>query len=207
MLQKIILFSIVYILLRFPIGLLEDWFMGEVLEQMESKGFLLFLFLWILPILLTISLFAAGVWARNLIKNYKTKVATEYQPKSPRVVVGLSVTATVIVGKAGGLIYDLNTNNKKNRLLEAKVPIQAVRFTKPKDVVVRPTFLPVVIECESSFWKRFRNKLLSVPKPRIIVKSFTDKGVVWDEENTVGADIFVEFYANQYQLWGEFFIF
>lgn len=194
MLKNIILPIIVYILLRFPIGLLKDWFMGEVLEQMESKGFLLFLFLWILPLLLTISLFATGIWVRNRIKNYKTKVATEYQPKSSGTKIGVAVTASIIVGKAGGLKHELNTNNKKNRLLEAKVPIQAIRFIKPTEIVVRPDYLPVIIECEKAFWKRFRNKLLFVSRPRIIVKRFTEKGIIWDEENTTGADITIEFY-------------
>ena len=174
MLKKIVFFIIVYILLRLPIGLLEDWFVREVLEQMESKGFLPFLFLWILPLLLTISLFATGIWGRNLIKNYKTKVATEYQPKSSVATIGAAVTATIIVGKSGGLKYELNTINKKNRLLEANVPIQAMRFIKPAEIVVRPDYLPVIIECEKVFWKRFRNKLLFVSRPRIIVKRFTE---------------------------------
>ena len=167
--------------------------MSEVLEQVEAKG-ISFLILWVLPLLAVISSVAIAYWIWNLIKGYKAKVQGEYQPQSVSKITITTHSPSVIVGKAGGLVYDLNTNNKKNRLLEAQMPIQAVRFTKPKDVVVRSTFLPVVIECESSFWKRFRNKLLSVPKPRIIVKKFTPKGVVWDEENTVGAQIYVEFY-------------
>jgi len=185
---------LLYLLFQLPARLLEHWFLSEVLEQVEAKGWS-FLILWVMPLLAVISLTAIGYYIWNLIKGYKTKVQGEYQPQSVSKITITTHAPSVIVGKAGGLVYDLNTNNKKNRLLEAQIPIQAVRFTKPKDVVVRPTFLPVVIECESSFWKRIRNKLLSVPNPRIIVKRFTEKGVVWDEENTTGADIFIEFYA------------
>lgn len=177
-------------------GLLEDWFMGEVLEQMESKGFLLFLFLWILPLLLTISLFAAGVWVRNLIKNYKTKVASIYQPQKSGQKGGLIISESVsfVIGAASGLKFELKTNNENERLLEAKVPIQSARFIKPRDIVVRPDYLPVMIECENSFRKRMRNKILSVATPRIIVKQFTEKGIIWDEDNTIKTDIVIEFY-------------
>jgi hypothetical protein len=81
---------------------------------------------------------------------------------------------SVIIGKAGGLKYELNTASTEDRHLEATMPIQSVRFTKPTDKVIRrDDSLPVILECERRFWKRFRNNLLSVPKPRIIVKSFT----------------------------------
>ena len=168
--------------------------MGEVLGQVETKGFLLFLFLWILPLLLAISLIAIGYWVKNLIKGYKTKSAGEYQPKTlGDEVIIKAHPPTIILGKAGGLRFELNTN--KEQLLEATVPIQSARFIKPRDIVVRPEYLPIMIECENSFWKRMRNKLLFVPRPRIIVKRFTEKGIIWDEEYTTGADIAIEFYA------------
>ena len=124
------------------------------------------------------------------------KVAKEYQPQKSGVAggVGLSASATVILGGTGGLKFELNTNNKKERLLEAKVPIQSVRFTKPRDIVVRPEYLPIIIECENSSWKRMKNKILSIPTPRIIVKRFTEQGIIWDEENTKGTGITIEFY-------------
>jgi len=192
--KKLISYIVVYILLRFPAGLLENWVMGEVLKQMESRGVSFFI-LWILPLLATIGVIAIAVWVGNLFVKFKTKVAGGYQPKSTRTVVAVMSTASVIIGKTGGLKYELNTNNEKNRLLEATVPIQSVRFTKPTDKVIRRgDSLPVILECERNPWKRFRNKLLSVPKPRIIIKSFTEKGIKWDEENTGTADIFIEFY-------------
>jgi len=119
------------------------------------------------------------------------KVAKEYQPQKS------DVAASVIVGRTGGLKFELNTNNKKERLLEAKVPIQSARFTKPRDIVVRPEYLPIIIECENSSWKRMRNKILAIPTPRIIVKRFTEQGIIWDEENTNGIDITIEFYPKQ----------
>ena len=119
------------------------------------------------------------------------KVEKEYQSQKS------GVAASVIVGRTGGLKFELNTNNKKERLLEAKVPIQSARFTKPRDIVVRPEYLPIIIECENSSWKRMRNKILSIPTPRIIVKQFTEQGIIWDEENTKGTDITIEFYPKQ----------
>ena len=99
---------------------------------------------------------------------------------------------------SGGPKFELNTNNGKERRLEAEVPIQSLRFTKPKDIVIRPDHpLPVVIECENSTWRRLRDKLLFIRRPRIIVKGFTEKGIIWDEENTTGLDIAIEFYPKQ----------
>ena len=117
------------------------------------------------------------------------KAAKEYQPQKKA-----GVVASAIVGRTGGLKFELNTNNKKDWLLETKVPIQSARFTKPRDIVVRPEYLPIIIECEDSPWKRMRNKILSIPTPRIIVKRFTEQGIIWDEENTNGTDIMIEFY-------------
>jgi hypothetical protein len=117
------------------------------------------------------------------------KVAREYQPQKSG---GGSLSLTIV--KSGGLKLELDTNNKKDRLVEVKMPIQSARFIKPRDVIIRPEYLPVKIGCENSFWKRQKNKILSIPKPQIIVKGFTEKGIIWDEENTSGADITVEFY-------------
>ena len=131
---------------------------------------------------------ALGILLVWLAVREHLKVAKEYQPQKP------GVAACVIIGRTGGLKFELNTNNKKERLLEAKVPIQSARFTKPRDIVVRPEDLPIMIECENSFWKRMRNKILSMPTPRIIVKRFTEQGIIWDEESTNGTDITIEFY-------------
>src|SRR4030042_296174 len=127
------------------------------------------------------------------------KIAKEYQPQKSGVDtnLGASSSVSVILGKSGGLKFELDTNNKKDRPLEAKVPIQSARFIKPRDVIVRPDNLPHIIECETSFWKRMKNKILSVPTPRIIVKRFTEQGIIWDEENTNGTDITIEFIAKQ----------
>lgn len=127
------------------------------------------------------------------------KVAKKYQSQESGVAanIGVKASVSVIVGKGGGLKFELNTNNRKDMLLEAKVPIQSARFTKPRDIVVRPEYLPIIIECENSFWKRMKNKILSIPTPRIIVKRFTEQGIIWDEENTNGADITIEFYPKQ----------
>ena len=120
------------------------------------------------------------------------KIAKEYQPQK---LGSGSLSLTVV--KSGGLKFELNTNNKKDRSLEAKEPIQSARFIKPRDIVVRRGDLPIIIECENSFWKRVRNKILSIPTPRIIVKQFTEQGIIWDEENTSGTDITIEFYPKQ----------
>jgi len=142
---------------------------------------------------------ALGILLVWLAVREHLKVAKEYQPQKSGVAasVGLSASASVIVGRTGGLKFELNTNNKKERLLEAKVPIQSARFTKPRNIVVRPEYLPIIIECENSSWKRMRNKILSIPIPRIIVKRFTEQGIIWDEENTKGTDITIEFYPKQ----------
>lgn len=196
MLKKIFVYIVVYIVLRFPAGLLEDWVMGEVLEQMEVNG-LNFFILWILPLLATIGLVAIANRVWNLIKNYKTKIEVEYQPQSSSNITITTFAPSVIIGKAGDLKYELDTANEKDRLLEAKMPIQSVRFLKPVDKVIRRgDSLPVIIECERKSWKRFRNKLLSVLKPQLIVKCFTENGIKWDEENTRGVDISLEFYPN-----------
>ncbi len=194
MLKKLIFCIVVYILLRFPAGLLEDWVMGEVLEQIEANWLSLFI-LWILPLLAAIGLVAIANWVWKLIKRYKTKTEGEYQVRSSSNITIKTFAPSIIIGKAGDLKYELNAANKKDRLLEAKVPIQSVRFLKPIDKVIRRgDSLPVIIECERNCWKRFRNKLLFVLKPQIIVKCFTENGVKWDEENIEGADISIEFY-------------
>lgn len=169
--------------------------MGEVLKQMENRGVSFFI-IWILPLLAMIGLIAIVYWLRELFKETQIKMAGEYQPQNSGIRAEMIMSASIssILGRAGGLKYELNTNNNKDFLLEAKVPIQAARFTKPRDIVVRPEHLPIMIECENSFWKRMRNKILSVPAPRIIVKRFTEKGLIWDEENTTGTDITIEFY-------------
>ena len=192
---RILIFILVYIVIRFPAGLLENWVMGEVLEQVENTG-ISFLIIWILPIFAAIGLIAIAVWILGLIREIKIKAIGEYQPQKSGFndVIDIADSVSRILGKAGGLKFELNTNNKKDFSLEAKVPIQSARFTKPEEKVVRPDFLPVNIECEKSFWKRMRNKMLSVPKPRIVIKRFTKMGIIWDEENTNGADVAVEYY-------------
>lgn len=119
------------------------------------------------------------------------KAVKEYQPQKS------GFAASAIVTGSGGLKFELNTNNKKDRLVEAKVPIQSARFTKPRDIIVRPEHLPHIIERENSFWKRMKNKILSIPAPRIIVKQFTEQGIIWDEENTSRTDITIEFYPKR----------
>ena len=188
----------VYIGLRFAAKLLEDWVMGEVLEQMENNGLSLFI-LWVLPLLGTIGLIAIGIYLWQLFRAMQRKAAGEYQPQKSRanVVVLEDPSVGTIVGRGGGLEYELNTHNKKGFLLEAKVPIQSARFTKPKEIIVRPDYLPIIVECENSLWKRMRNKILFVPSPRIVVNSFTEKGITWDEQNTDGAEVAIEFYHRQ----------
>lgn len=59
--------------------------------------------------------------------------------------------------------------------------------------VVRPDELPAFVPCERKILRRLRNWILGIPTPRIVVKSFTDKGIIFDEENTDGTEVIVEF--------------
>jgi len=108
-LPGIIVAILLYLLFQLPARLLEHWFLSEVLEQVEAKGWS-FLILWVMPLLAVISLTAIGYYLWNLIKGYKTKVQGEYQPQSVSKIVIKTHGPSVIVGKAGGLVYDLNTN-------------------------------------------------------------------------------------------------
>jgi len=194
-LPPIVATIIIYFALHFPAGLLENWIMAEVLEQAENK-IASFFIIWVLPLLVTIGLIAIVIWTWGLVKEMRIRATNEYQPQEIGTanLVLKGHRPSIIVGKAGGLKFELNTNNKKDFVLEAKVPVQSARFTKPNDIIVRPEYLPVIIECENSLWKQMRNTIFSVPRPRIIVKGFTEKGIIWDEENTEGTDITIEFY-------------
>ena len=183
-----------YILFRFPAGLLEDWIIGKVEKQMETNGISFFI-LWVLPLLGAIGLLAIVGWVWGFIKEIQIKARDEYQPRSPTAIIGMVGSVSLLHGETGGLKWHFNTNDKKDYLLEAPVPIQSVRFTKPTDIIIkRDALLPIMVDCESNPLKRIRNKIFSVPKPQISVKRFTEKGIIFDEENTDGTDISLEFY-------------
>jgi len=170
--------------------------MGEVLEQVENRG-LSFLILWILPLFAAIGVLAILIWIVDAVKELKHKVVGEYTPQATVIQTQLGATVhpiSVIKGSGNGLKHELWTVNGKARHIESKTPIRALRFNKPKDIIIRRDDLPVIFDCENSFWKRLRNRLLFIPNPRIIVKAFTEKGVIWDEENTNGQYIEIEFY-------------
>jgi len=164
--------------------IIEGWgIMGDILNFAfnTQAGYFIFLLIGLLILWLA-------------VKEH-LKLAREYQPRSSKGAVTQTSVPTSTIGNYSDIACDLSTNNVKGRLVEASVPIQSVRFTKPKEKIVRPEHLPDFIDCEKSFLKRFRNSLLSLPKPRIIITHFTEKGIIWDEENTSGANIHIDFYS------------
>lgn len=122
----------------------------------------------------------------------RARAAAEYQPK-PQMAPAIPETMIVLLSTADGLRYEWTTNNGKAQRREASIPIQAVTFIKPTEKVVRRGHAPVPVDCERDSWKRLRNAILVFPKPRIIIRRFTDKGIVYDEENTVGVSVVIEF--------------
>jgi hypothetical protein len=60
-------------------------------------------------------------------------------------------------------------------------PIQSVRFMEPVEKFIWPTDHDPYVDCEHRILVRWRNKLLGIPTPRIVVKQFTEKGIILAE--------------------------
>jgi hypothetical protein len=112
-------------LFTFPFLFIENWFMGEILKQMENN-WLSFFILWICPLLTAIGLIAIFSWVWGYIKTVKEKAVNGYQTKQPNPP-NISIqcfTPSIVTGNTGGLKWGFNTNNKKDFLIEADIPVQ-----------------------------------------------------------------------------------
>lgn len=123
--------------------------------------------------------------------------AKEYQGKSPSETTVLSDTVYKMVRRAGPIpSFEFNTQNRSNEKLEVEEHVQSVRFIKPTERVIRANELPSFVYCEHKRILRLRNWVFGIAKPRIVVKEFTENGIVFDEENTSGTEVVVEFYLS-----------
>lgn len=153
---------------------------------------------WYAIVLLIVSIIATVVFliiAVIYFRRYLLYLTREYQ-KPPSVPKGLPGSVIMnfpgFIGIGTGTKFDSTTQNTKNHQFEFDKPIQAVRFIKPIEKVIRPKDIPAVVQCEHRILWRLRNKLLGIAEPRIIVKQFTEMGIIWDEENTYGVDFSLE---------------
>ncbi len=123
-------------------------------------------------------------------------VMAGYQGKTTKESIRISDGAILIKTKSGPPpSCEFNTNNKQNRKMECDIAIQSVRFIEPIEKVIRPEYLPAFVSCEPSRLKRLRNSILGIHSPRIVIKKFTEKGIIFDEENTNGTNVIIEFYG------------
>jgi len=72
--------------------------------------------------------------------------------------------------------------------------IQSIRFTKPVEMMINENQLPKAINLEPKSWKRLSYFFLGIPQPRIVVKKFFGKEILFDEESTGTRDVNVEIY-------------
>jgi hypothetical protein len=84
-----------------------------------------------------------------------------------------------------------NTIGQTNRTLEIFPDdrpdysgVQAIQFLEPVNAVVRGDELPKKIWLDSRT-EKIMGSFLRVPRPNIKVTAFTERGFVWDEENTL----------------------
>ncbi|MGD0855623.1 MAG: hypothetical protein ABSA18_07435 [Dehalococcoidia bacterium] len=99
---------------------------------------------------------------------------------------------TGFIGLGIGARYEFTTQNSINNKFEYNSPIQSVRFIKPVEKIIFPTDVPAFVHCENRIIYRLRNRILGIPTPRIMVKQFTERGIIFDEENTYGIDAVLE---------------
>jgi len=163
---------------------------------------------WYAVVLLVVSIVATLVFLVIVIiyfRRYIIFLLREYQ-KPPTMTIASNGTLTAVArvfplhGFTAGREFRFTTQNEKNFKYEYNQPIQAIHFTKPVDKIVRLSEVPVLIDCESSFWCRLRNRILGIPAPRIVIKQFTENGFIWDEENTYGVDGILELTIKSPQL-------
>ena len=130
------------------------------------------------------------------------KAASQYQPaKKSDSSLSLSTEVHLMLIRGGPLArLEWNTHNQKDSVLGDERVIggmQAARFIEPVEKIIRVDGLPAFVSCEPRLWKRARNHLLGVPQPRIVVKQFTNNGILFDEENTQGLNVVVELYGKE----------
>lgn len=122
-------------------------------------------------------------------------VSTEYQGQPKPANVSISSSLTKVLKKSGPpTLVDFDTANKKNRQMKCDYAVQSVRFIKPIEKVIRQQDIPVEIPCEPQRLKRLRNRIFGIRSPRIVVKGFIKQGIIFDEVNTHGVNVVIEFY-------------
>lgn len=168
--------------------------MGKVVGKVEGDS-LKTVLVWIIPLAFAISTVAILSWGWGFIGSLRAKIMKEYKSDSGRVEIErVRETGVLILQDKSQLKVKTFTQNATGRSLHTDVPIQSARFIKPTEKIVRPDHLPDTIPCEKSRLRMLRNWLFLVPKPRIVVRGFTDVGIIVDEENTEGQQLEVEFY-------------
>lgn len=94
-------------------------------------------------------------------------------------------------------LWNFHTRNAKNRTIgdqkKDQSKIQAIRFVTPVEITIRENQLPKAVNLEPKLWNRLLCFLFG-GSPRIIVKRFTGKEILFDEESTWNQDVNVEFY-------------
>ena len=122
--------------------------------------------------------------------------AIAYQPTSSNPSLVMSTTVDIRVIRGGPIaIIEWDTRNKKNLRIEDMRVIggtQFVRFIIPTKKTIRKMDLPCVIHCEQKLLKRIRNRIMGIPAPQIVIKAFTENGVIIDEENSEGVSAAME---------------
>ncbi|RPJ63720.1 MAG: hypothetical protein EHM12_01605 [Dehalococcoidia bacterium] len=147
-----------------------------------------------LLIILGVSVFICLIISIAYLWKYIRFLQRDYQKKPTGKLKDGAITVTMLPlkGMMIGPRFTFMTQNDTSFKFEYNQPVQAAHFIKPVDKVIRPDDIPVFVHCEPNFWRRLRNKIFCIPTPRIVVKQFTDKGIVWDEENTYGIDVILE---------------
>lgn len=144
----------------------------------------------LISVLIFVILFRAAILTYHELRMQKVALGQHLDQKARTP--NLELTHNWVT--SNGFIVQSTTKNEKGRLLGIEQPIQSARFIKPVERVVRHDDLPVLIPFERNIIKKFKNWVFSVPVQRIVVQEFTEEGIIFDEENTDGAEIKIQFY-------------
>lgn len=123
---------------------------------------------------------------KSLFRDYQKEPGLRVRDNT--IVVSLLPPHGIMLGNR----FEFTTQNNHDVKFEYNQPIQAARFIKPVEKIIRPSDAPTSVHCEPNPLLRFRNKIFLIPTPRIVVKQFVDNGIIFDEENTYGVKYIVE---------------
>jgi hypothetical protein len=145
-----------------------------------------------LIVIFAVALLICVVIAIIYLRKYMIYLTREYQ-KPPTRGSGVIVVGGIPPALRTGTKIILGTGNSKKWRFEYEEPIQAVRFIKPIEKYIWPTDHNSSVPCEHRILWRWRNKILDIPTPRIIVQfTETGKGITLIEENTYGVQVELE---------------